>query len=76
MVTHGFHTLDELEREKGRHTGGATDHEPAPARSGGESALEARLNEAFDEIASLREAVARLEQVVSELRSREPGAPS
>ena len=69
VVTHGFHTPDELEREKGRHAGGAADHEPAPARSsGGGSALESRLNEAFDEIASLREAVSRLEQTVSELR--------
>ncbi|HET6575144.1 MAG TPA: DUF480 domain-containing protein [Fimbriiglobus sp.] len=72
VVTHGFHTPDELEREKGRHAGGAADHEPAPVRSAGGSALEARLNEAFDEIANLREAVARLEQTVSELRGRVP----
>ena len=70
VVTHGFHTPDELEREKGRHAGGAADHEPTPARAGGGSALEARLNEAFDEIASLREAVSRLEQAVGELRDR------
>jgi hypothetical protein len=77
VVTHGFHAPDELEREKGRHAGGAADHEPAPARSaGGGSTLEARLNEAFDEIATLREAVARLEQAVEELRGRIPGAAS
>jgi uncharacterized protein YceH (UPF0502 family) len=77
VVTHGFHTPDELEREKGRHAGGAADHEPAPVRSaGGGPALEARLNEAFDEIANLRETVARLEQAVEELRSRVPGTAS
>ena len=72
VVTHGFHAPDELEREKARHAGGATvEHEPVPARSGGgsaTSALEARLSEAFDEITRLREAVARLEQQVAELR--------
>ena len=76
VVTHGFHTPDELEREKGRHAGGAADHEPAPVRSpGGNAALESRLNEAFDEIASLREAVSRLEQSVSELRAGREQAP-
>jgi uncharacterized protein YceH (UPF0502 family) len=68
VVTHGFHTPDELERERGRHAGGAADHEPAPVRSGSGSALEARLSEALDEIANLREAVSRLEQAVDELR--------
>jgi uncharacterized protein len=76
VVTHGFHTPDELEREKGRHADGAADHEPAPVRSGGSSALETRLKEAFDEIASLREAVSRLERAVDELRSRMPGSAS
>jgi uncharacterized protein YceH (UPF0502 family) len=68
VVTHGFHAPDELERERGRHAGGAADHEPAPVRSGSGSALEARLSEAFDEIANLREAVSRLEQAVDGLR--------
>lgn len=69
VVTHGFHTPDELEREKGRHAGGAADHEPPPARAAGASALEGRLNEALGEIARLRETVARLEQAVSELQA-------
>jgi uncharacterized protein YceH (UPF0502 family) len=74
VVTHGFHAPDELERERGRHAAGVTDYEPAPARSsGGGSALEARLNEAFDEIANLREAVAPLGQAVAELRGRVAG---
>lgn len=72
IVTHGFHESAELERERARHAGGAPDvAEPAPSSpSRGPSALEARLNEAFDEIRKLREDVTRLEQQVSELRSR------
>jgi uncharacterized protein YceH (UPF0502 family) len=68
VVSHGFHTPDELAREKVRHAGGAADADPAPARSsGGSAALEARLNEAVAEIARLKEAVARLEQQVAAL---------
>jgi hypothetical protein len=75
VVTHGFHMPDELERERGRHAGGAADHEPAPVRSsGGSSALEARLNEALGEIAALQERLGRLEQTVDELRDRPPGS--
>jgi uncharacterized protein YceH (UPF0502 family) len=75
VVTHGFHTPDELERERGRHAGGAADHEPAPVRSSGDSsALEARLNEALGEIAALQERLGRLEQTVDELRDRTPGS--
>lgn len=55
VVTHGFHAADELEREKARHAGG--DAEAAPRGS----PLEARLNEALDEIARLKDRVARLE---------------
>ncbi len=60
IVTHGFHAAEELEREKARHAGGGveTDSTPAPRAS---SALESRLNEAFDEIARLKERVAKLE---------------
>jgi uncharacterized protein YceH (UPF0502 family) len=70
VVTHGFYTPEELEREKGRHAGsGSADHGPTPARpAGGSAALEARLAEAFDEIARLRETVARLEQTIETLR--------
>lgn len=58
IVTHGFHAADELDREKARHAVGAVDTETTP-RPG--SALETRLNEAFDEIAMLKERVAKLE---------------
>jgi uncharacterized protein YceH (UPF0502 family) len=66
VVTHGFHTPEELEREKARHAGGAAESDPAPARPS--SGLEARLNEALDEIAKLREVVMRLEREVNELK--------
>lgn len=70
VVTHGFHEPAELEREKSR-AGAVTDHEVAPPAVRivpAPSALDARLNEAFAEIARLREAVTRLEQQVAELR--------
>lgn len=54
-VTHGFHTAEELAQAMGQQGG---DPQP-PAR--GTSTLEARLNEAFEEIAKLKDAVARLE---------------
>ena len=60
-VTHGFHTAEELDRAKALHGGGGGEPDPAPPRGGGPSNLEARLNEAFDEIAKLKDAVARLE---------------
>lgn len=59
MLTHGFHTPDELARAK--HSAGlSADVEVAPVRAA-TPALEARLNEAFEEIAKLKERVARLE---------------
>lgn len=65
VVTHGFHTPEEL--EKATAAGGAmAAGEPAPSRPVSPG-LEARLNEALDEIAKLKEAVARLEARVSEL---------
>jgi uncharacterized protein len=67
VVTHGFHTPEEL--EKARAAGGAmAASEPVPARAS--PGLEARLNEAFDEIARLKDAVARLEARVAELGGR------
>ena len=73
VVTHGFHDPADLDREKARHAGAAlaADHEPAPPpvrHAVATPGLEARLNEAFAEIAALREAVARLEQQVADLR--------
>lgn len=62
MLTHGFYTPEELEREKSRHAGGAGESEPTPGRSSssGVSVLESRLNEAFEEIAKLKSEVAAL----------------
>jgi uncharacterized protein YceH (UPF0502 family) len=65
VVTHGFHTLDEL--EKARAAGGAMASASEAATRPASSGLEARLNEAFDEIAKLRETVARLEARIAEL---------
>lgn len=65
VVTHGFHTPEELATERAKHGGGAGTVDfpprveaPRPTVTPG---LETRLNEAFDEIARLRERVARLE---------------
>jgi hypothetical protein len=58
-LTHGFHTSEELSRA--RQTAGlSADADPAPVRAA-HPALEARLNEAFEEIARLKDRVARLE---------------
>lgn len=65
VVTHGFHTADELAAERAKHGGGgaAVEFTPRvePARPTVTPGLEARLAEAFDEIARLKERVARLE---------------
>lgn len=57
VVTHGFHTPDEVEREKARHAGGAVadDAPPSAPRPGG-------LADVWEEIARLKERVARLEE--------------
>jgi uncharacterized protein YceH (UPF0502 family) len=56
VVTHGFHTPEELEREKARHAGGAAaDDAPPVPRPGG-------LADVWEEIARLKERVARLEE--------------
>jgi uncharacterized protein YceH (UPF0502 family) len=64
-VTHAFHSPDELDRARALLAGGASEVEaPPPARAAAPAnaaALEARLDEAFAEIARLQEAVARLE---------------
>ena len=68
MVTHGFHPADEVDRLRKAAAAGATAlADAAPARSSGAStsALEARLDEAFAEIARLRDRVARLEEPVA-----------
>lgn len=68
VVTHGFHPPDELQREKARHAGGAADSDPAPSYAPRAAApvaaptagLEARVDEAFAEIARLKAEVAAL----------------
>ncbi len=64
VVSHGFHTPEELAAERVKHGGGGTVVEfiprVEPARPTSPT-LEARLAEAFDEIARLKERVARLE---------------
>lgn len=68
VVTHGFHTPEEL--EKARAAGGAmAAGESAPARVASPG-LEARLNEALEEIGRLKEAVSRLEARLAELGNR------
>lgn len=59
-LTHGFHTPDEL--AKAKHTAGQSpaDADPVPVRAASPG-LEAKLQEAFDEIAKLKERVAKLE---------------
>lgn len=64
VVSHGFHTPEELAAERTKHGGGGTVAEFTPraeAPRPASPALEIRLNEAFDEIARLKERVARLE---------------
>jgi uncharacterized protein YceH (UPF0502 family) len=76
LVTHGFHTPDELARFK-THPSAATDA-PSPARPAAApdalAGIERRLTEALDEVAKLRAAVTALEQQVAELRNRPNGA--
>lgn len=68
MVTHGFHTSEELERLKSSAAAGAFP-EPEPAsRPASSPNLQARLDEAFAEIARLSAAVARLEDELAQLR--------
>jgi uncharacterized protein YceH (UPF0502 family) len=61
VVTHGFHTPEELAQEKARHGGGGDVVRTEPARSVSSPALEARLTEALEQIAELKERVTRLE---------------
>lgn len=66
MVTHGFLEADELERAQAAAKSGAVESEAAPVRSSaggsGVAALESKLNSALEEIARLKEQVARLEE--------------
>jgi uncharacterized protein YceH (UPF0502 family) len=62
IVTHGFHTSEELTHAKARFASGAAE-DPAPASrppSAGLAALEARLDDAVAEIAKLKDEVAAL----------------
>lgn len=64
-VTHAFHSPEELDRARGTFGGGTAEPDaltpPRPASGTSTAALEARLNEALQEIAKLKDAVARLE---------------
>ena len=55
VVTHGFYSLDELERERAKHAAGGAS-EPEPVKSGG-----GKLDEVLAELAALKERVSRLE---------------
>lgn len=68
VVTHGFHTPEELETARAA-GGGMPVTEPGPGRPAAQG-LEARVNEAFEEIARLKDAVARLESRVAESGGR------
>ncbi len=63
VVTHGFHTAEELADERARHGGGAGSAPPAPraVSQSGTTALEAKLNDALTEIEKLKARVAALE---------------
>ena len=60
IVTHGFHTPEELDRERAKHTGAATD-DPAVRTTSSQSTLETKLQEALAEIAKLKDRVTVLE---------------
>lgn len=67
MLTHGFHTPEELARAK-QTAGQSVDADPLPRTASSQSeprastsALEARLTEVLEEIARLKERVAKLE---------------
>ena len=57
IVTHGFHLPEELDRERTKHTGAVNDVQPVRQPSN----LEAKLQEALDEIVKLKDRVALLE---------------
>jgi uncharacterized protein YceH (UPF0502 family) len=68
VVTHGFHTPEELAAERARHGGGGGGGEP-PVRTASEVRtprpdLEAKLAEAVAEVEALKARVAALEEVV------------
>jgi uncharacterized protein YceH (UPF0502 family) len=73
VVTHGFHSPQELERLRGLHAAeapaAAAEEGPAAAPPGGRiEALEAQMAEALGEIAALRSELTALKEQVSRLR--------
>jgi uncharacterized protein YceH (UPF0502 family) len=80
LITHGFHTPDEIARLKAQAAAAVTaEPETSPARPAAPNpaatpdkvaVLEARLDGALDEIAKLRDAVAVLETRVADLRKQ------
>jgi uncharacterized protein YceH (UPF0502 family) len=86
VLTHGFHTPDELARLKAHHAGApaaVAEPEAAPPRTAPPppdalAGFEARLAEAADEIGKLKAAVADLREQVADLQKQlglAPGGP-
>jgi uncharacterized protein YceH (UPF0502 family) len=79
MVTHGFHTPDELTRLKAHHAGApaeaAASYSRPAAAPDALMTLEHRLTDAVEEIGRLRSAVTALEGQVADLRSQLGLAP-
>jgi uncharacterized protein len=77
VLTHGFHAPAELDAARAKFAGGAADFDTpaqrsAPAAPAAEATgpLAARLNEAFDEIGKLKDAVGLLTQELVDLRKQ------
>jgi uncharacterized protein YceH (UPF0502 family) len=81
LLTHGFHTPDELARLKTHANAAVAEPEPAPARPAapaasvpqvspaGVSALESRVAALTDEVTAVKAAVAALQQQLAELKT-------
>ncbi|MDB5312187.1 MAG: hypothetical protein JWO38_6389 [Gemmataceae bacterium] len=78
IISHGFHTPDELPRLKTHHASALAEADVGPARPGAASAVapdalaavERRLTDAIEEIGRLRTAVTALEGQVGDLRKQ------
>lgn len=72
VVTHGFHDSQELARLKAHFATGGAESEPAPPPASTISdlaPLEARINEAYAQIAALRDQLARLDAAVQRIQT-------
>ena len=68
LVSHGFHSVEEVARLKALHAGAALDQVVSPRVESSSGGTERRLQDAEGEIAKLKAAVAALEEQVAELR--------